>query len=80
MDFQKLIAELLEHGMTQNEIGEKAGTRQSTISDIYRKVIKRVEYNVGASLIELHKEVVLKDKRKNPDRRKSRRSPDVGQP
>lgn len=67
MDWQKLISELIDSGMTQSEIAEAAGTKQASISDIYRGVTQDPRSSTGIALIDLAK------KRKVPSLSSSKR-------
>lgn len=50
MDWQSIISELRERGMTQQQIAERCDCAQSTISDLARGVIKSPSYGIGVSL------------------------------
>lgn len=55
MDWQKLISDLIDSGLTQNEIAEAAGTKQASISDIYRGITQDPRSSTGIALIDLAK-------------------------
>ena len=55
MDFKKLIAELSGAGLTQQDIATACGCAQTTISDIYRGLIKQPAYSTGVALVALHR-------------------------
>ena len=54
MEWKNLIKELLDSGMTQTEIAKAVGTVQSTVSRMKDGHHPKVEYSVGAKLIQLH--------------------------
>lgn len=56
MEWKNLINDLLDSGMTQTEIAKAVGTVQSTVSRMKDGLHPKVEYNVGAKLIQLHAE------------------------
>ena len=58
MNFQKIIQELLDGGMTQVEIAEHCDCRQSTISDIHTGKTQMPNFALGLALVELHKQRV----------------------
>ena len=57
MNWQTLITELQEAGLTQVQIAEKCNSKQSTISDLLRGDGRAPRYALGASLVALHKRV-----------------------
>lgn len=54
MDWKNLIGDLLDAGMTQQEIAERCGSKQSTISEIYRGDTLDPRYALGVKLKRLH--------------------------
>jgi transcriptional regulator with XRE-family HTH domain len=54
MNFQKLIQDLIDLGMTQVEIKDACQCSQSTISDLLNGKIKNPSFAIGQSLLELH--------------------------
>lgn len=54
MDLQKLIAELMEAGVSQGEIAKAMRCTQATVSRYRTGEIKTCNYQSGAALIELH--------------------------
>lgn len=54
MDWKKLIGDLLQAGMTQQEIADRCGSKQSTISEIYRGDTADPRYALGEKLKKLH--------------------------
>jgi transcriptional regulator with XRE-family HTH domain len=54
MDWKQLIADLLEAGMTQQEIADRCGSKQTTISEIARGVTADPRYALGEKLRRLH--------------------------
>ena len=58
MDFQKLVAEILETGMTQTELAKRCGhgTTQGHISAIYTgRRGDKVGYQLGDALVRIHR-------------------------
>lgn len=56
MNWQQIVNDILNTGLTQAELGVKVGCPQSTISDFSSgKRGKRPSWNVGSALVELHK-------------------------
>jgi transcriptional regulator with XRE-family HTH domain len=58
MNWQKLLTELQEHGLTQVQIAEKCNSKQSTISDLARGDGRAPRYALGIALVALHKRTV----------------------
>jgi transcriptional regulator with XRE-family HTH domain len=54
MQWNTLVSELMQSGMTQQEIGAAVGLSQPAISDIARGVTKSVTWDVGEKLKRLH--------------------------
>jgi transcriptional regulator with XRE-family HTH domain len=50
MDWKSHIAELLGHGLTQQQIAAACGCRQSTISQLATGETKDPRYSIGESL------------------------------
>ncbi|WP_315384729.1 helix-turn-helix transcriptional regulator [Microvirgula aerodenitrificans] len=63
MDWQKIIRDLIEHGLTQNEISAAADISQSHISAILNGKRLQPSWAIGERLIRLHRKVT---KRKPP--------------
>lgn len=56
MDWSKLISELQQAGMTQQQIADACGgVGQSTISDLLNKAQQQPRFELGQKLIALHK-------------------------
>ena len=53
MNWQKLITELIESGMTQQEVADAAKCSQAFISDLKAGKRTGCEYSIGAKLVEL---------------------------
>lgn len=53
MNWQKLIGDLIESGMTQAQIAESAKCTQAFISDLYRGKKKSCDYEIGSALVRL---------------------------
>jgi transcriptional regulator with XRE-family HTH domain len=62
MDWQSLIAELKARKFTQEDIASICNCGQSTVSDLARGITKRPNFEIGQTLIALHK-----SKRKAPE-------------
>jgi transcriptional regulator with XRE-family HTH domain len=60
MDWKALIDDLTARGLTQAEIAEKCGVKQSTVSDLYRAETKEPRYEFGTNLRKLHAKRVQK--------------------
>ncbi len=64
MDFQKIVAEILETGMTQTELARRCGngTTQGHISAIYtgRRRGDKIGYRLGDALVKIHRRVMRK--------------------
>ncbi len=54
MNWRRLIAELLDSGMTQVGLAAECGVAQSTISDLFRGASKSTSWEVGQKLRDLH--------------------------
>jgi transcriptional regulator with XRE-family HTH domain len=55
MSFQKIISDLIEIGMTQEEIASAVGSGQTYISDLYRGRRTEPGYHLGLRLTQLHR-------------------------
>ncbi len=65
MDFQKIVAEILETGMTQTELASRCGngTTQGHISAIYTgRRGDKVGYQLGDALVKIHRRAMRKKK------------------
>ena len=63
MDFQKIVAEILETGMTQTELAKRCGngTTQGHISAIYTgRRGDSVGYVLGDALVKIHRRAMRK--------------------
>lgn len=61
MDWKTLIAKLIEAGMTQQQIADKAGCTAACISALARGTRgARVSYEIGARLVELHNSLAVR--------------------
>ena len=61
MNWQKLVAELIDSGLTQTGVAEKAECSQNLISDLlHGKRGKRLTYEIGVRLVALHDELTTK--------------------
>jgi hypothetical protein len=61
MDFQKLVAEILETGITQTELAKRCGhgTTQGHISAIYTgRRSNKVGYQLGDALVKIHRKAM----------------------
>lgn len=57
MNWQNLVAGLIESGMTQTEIAEAAGCTQAFISGLYTGAKKGCDYDTGVILVRLSERV-----------------------
>jgi transcriptional regulator with XRE-family HTH domain len=57
MDWQKLIAELQDHGYTQPQIAAACGCGQSTVSELSLGKTKEPRHSLGEALRALHAQV-----------------------
>lgn len=56
MNWQKIVSEILDSGMTQTELAKQVHCSQNLISNLLTGVRgKRVSYEIGASLVAEHK-------------------------
>jgi transcriptional regulator with XRE-family HTH domain len=58
MDWKKLIAELTEAGVTQEQIAQHCGVSQSSVSDLGRGATKSPRWEFASKLQALHAEKV----------------------
>lgn len=56
VDWKKVVADVEESGLTQNEIAELVGCSQPYISQLKTGVRKKVDFDIGRSLEKLHKD------------------------
>lgn len=54
MDWKTIISDLVEVGMTQEQIADKCGCAQSTISDLATGATATPRYHIGDALRTLH--------------------------
>lgn len=52
---KQLAQEILDSGLTQQEVAMRIGTTQATISKLIRGIIADISYASGKQLEELHK-------------------------
>lgn len=64
IDWPSLIDAIIEAGYTQKDVARVVGCDQSHISDLKRGAQAEPKYGVGKKLIDLHLEVVRKDKKR----------------
>lgn len=55
MNWQKIIRDLTDFGLTQADIAEKIGVSQPTVSDLKNGNIKEPLHSKGVALVGLHK-------------------------
>lgn len=70
MDFQKIIAALMDAGITQQQIADRAGCTRPNIAAIKAGNVRQPSYAVGVKLLELYQEESRKQARL--ERRKAR--------
>lgn len=64
MDIQKIVSELLESGLTQQELADLVPCQQSTISSYLKGTRgKRPSFEIGLRIIDLHKQRCLRNRR-----------------
>lgn len=63
MNFQQLIKDLLNEGMTQAAIGHEIGIKQPSVFDILNGKTKSVRWEVGNKLLALHEREMGKVKK-----------------
>ena len=54
MDWKLLIGELMAAGVTQEQLAERCGAAQSTISDLHRGATRTPSYTLGAAIVACH--------------------------
>lgn len=79
--FKRLIEEMLDTGMTEDDIGQRVGSSQASINRI-KSGSQNPKYDLGAALVALHKEVVMppaavEDRRVKEQRAGERRARDL---
>jgi transcriptional regulator with XRE-family HTH domain len=55
MQWRQLIADLIEAGITQEQIAERCAVSQPTVSDLARGATKAPRFDFGTKLVELHR-------------------------
>lgn len=60
MDWSTLINDLIESGMSQAEISQETGIPNSTISELRSGKTKKVFWDRGESLVQLHSKRLAK--------------------
>lgn len=55
--FTKMIEDLIEEGLTEQQIGQRVGASQPTINRI-KRTNQNPKYDLGAAIVALHKQVV----------------------
>ena len=55
--FTQMIEDLIEEGLTEQQIGQRVGASQPTINRI-KRTNKNPKYDIGAAIVALHKQVV----------------------
>lgn len=55
MDWKKIISDLVQAGLTQKEIGDKAGLKQASVSDLMNGNQKTVKWETGETLLAMHR-------------------------
>lgn len=58
MDFKTVLQQIADAGMTQAEIAQKCGCKQASISDLSTGKTKQPNYQLGSSIVALHKKVM----------------------
>lgn len=71
--FPRLIEEVIETGMTEDDIGQRVGASQASINRI-KSGSQHPKYDLGVALVALHDEVVIRQIRER--RVKERRADD----
>lgn len=56
VDFRQLIQELRDSGWTYEAIGDHIGRSESTIRNLVRGVADMPRYDVGAKIVNLHRQ------------------------
>jgi len=60
MNWTKIIADLIESGFTQAEIGKTVGLTQPSIAGIADGSTKSVKWEVGQKILSIHKRAMRK--------------------
>lgn len=60
MNWKKITQELLDSGLTEEELAQKVGSSQSAINRLKKEQTKEPYYEMGFKMIVLHKKI--KDK------------------
>lgn len=55
MDWPRILKDLSDRGLTQQQIAEKCGVAQGTVSDLARGTSKNPSFQFGRALLDLHK-------------------------
>lgn len=63
MDWPNILKDLSERGLTQQQIAEKCGVAQGTVSDLARGESKNPSFSFGQALIDLHRATAAKKSR-----------------
>lgn len=63
MDWKKLISDLTEAGVKQEEIAAECGVSQTAVSDLNRGATKSPSFDFGSRLVALHKERIKPSER-----------------
>lgn len=61
MDWKKIIAEILDSGLSQADIAASVGIAQPSVSDLATGATKEPRWGVGDRLIALHRNRVPKE-------------------
>ena len=56
MDWNKIVAEIKETGMTQSEIADHCGVSAGTLSELCSGKVMEPKWSKGDALIKLHEE------------------------
>jgi predicted XRE-type DNA-binding protein len=57
MDWKKLLQDLADARVTQVQIAERCGVKQSTVSELARGVTKEPQFSFGSKLQAMHAEL-----------------------
>ena len=60
MDWNKIVAEIKETGLTQAQIAEKIGVATGTLSEICSRKVSEPKWSRGDALLSMHAVLVLK--------------------
>lgn len=61
MNIQQLLTEISDKGKTDQEIAERIGVKQPTVTRLRNGVHKSTSFECGTAIAALHKELVLVD-------------------